>query len=456
MKKIKFESSSILVCLIIGICFCVTGSGYLSWLYKLMNFYSDTYVDMLSEVIGYLFQAIGLIIFTWMRKKEIPFSKNNKGFIITLIIDYILIVFSVLSISSVSTLIFGYAMNIFHGLVAGYYLFALVTYVPLQHRGKCFGFGYAIGALGSWGLSLWGNGNFLKSNAILILYAILIIICIVSFKFTKNTLDLFSDYTGLQNLDSKLLLMILALVFLLSFVKNTGFYFPTADLSSGAISLEFTRLFYAAGLIIAGFVNDYSRKTGSVICICALVIPFIMLTLVSNATSSNVLWMLGYVFYGFFVVYRIILVSDYASQSNNCFFGAALGLMFGRLGDAFGALIGMKISNITILVSFSGILFVITILLYFQLFPKLYILPAASTQKSFAEIVDSYSKHHNFTSREKEIFVLLLEGNTNNAISEKLYISDNTVKFHIKNILKKTQCQNRGDLKSHFEKYQYI
>lgn len=98
----------------------------------------------------------------------------------------------------------------------------------------------------------------------------------------------------------------------------------------------------------------------------------------------------------------------------------------------------------------------ITILLYFQLFPKQYFLPAASTQKSFAEIVDSYSKHHNFTSREKEIFVLLLEGNTNNAISEKLYISDNTVKFHIKNILKKTQCKNRGDLKSHFEKYEYI
>lgn len=48
--------------------------------------------------------------------------------------------------------------------------------------------------------------------------------------------------------------------------------------------------------------------------------------------------------------------------------------------------------------------------------------------------------------REKEVFSLIKEGRSNSEIANDLYISENTVKFHIKNILKKTACSNRTEL----------
>ena len=40
----------------------------------------------------------------------------------------------------------------------------------------------------------------------------------------------------------------------------------------------------------------------------------------------------------------------------------------------------------------------------------------------------------------------VLAGKTNKEISDKLYISDNTVKFHVRNLLRKTGCSRRKEL----------
>jgi len=47
------------------------------------------------------------------------------------------------------------------------------------------------------------------------------------------------------------------------------------------------------------------------------------------------------------------------------------------------------------------------------------------------------------TSRELEILEILAMGYSNRKIANKLEISDNTVKFHLKNIYEKTQVDNR-------------
>ena len=41
---------------------------------------------------------------------------------------------------------------------------------------------------------------------------------------------------------------------------------------------------------------------------------------------------------------------------------------------------------------------------------------------------------------------LLLDGRTNSQIATELTISNNTVKYHVRNLLKKTGCKNRTDL----------
>ncbi len=50
-----------------------------------------------------------------------------------------------------------------------------------------------------------------------------------------------------------------------------------------------------------------------------------------------------------------------------------------------------------------------------------------------------------FTERELELLGLMADGLSNKGIAEKLFISENTVKYHIRNILQKFGVQNRTE-----------
>ena len=49
------------------------------------------------------------------------------------------------------------------------------------------------------------------------------------------------------------------------------------------------------------------------------------------------------------------------------------------------------------------------------------------------------------TARELEVLRLLAEGHTNRALAERLAISEGTVKYHVKNILRKLRASSRAD-----------
>ncbi len=59
----------------------------------------------------------------------------------------------------------------------------------------------------------------------------------------------------------------------------------------------------------------------------------------------------------------------------------------------------------------------------------------------------------NLTPREKEILLLVSEGLTNKQIADELFIAENTVKNHIKHLLKKLNLENRVQLASYAVKY---
>ncbi len=49
------------------------------------------------------------------------------------------------------------------------------------------------------------------------------------------------------------------------------------------------------------------------------------------------------------------------------------------------------------------------------------------------------------TDRERELLLLVAEGHSNKAIAEEMIVSENTVKYHMKNLLQKLQLRNRTE-----------
>ena len=430
---------------IIALCFLWTSTGYLSWMYHLMDFVAASSVDWLTEVIGYVFQAIGLFLFSLAFRYKKEWMIKKSVFIGSIGIDFVFIVLATLSNSLISALIWGYCMNLFHGIIAGYYLTLLAVQVTPQHRSLVFGGAYGVASIASWLLSLITGVNFLRSEYALIVYGILTCITIGIIISEKESLTLKKGIFTEKNISTCSLILAGATVLLLSLTRGIGFYFPIADLSCG-INLEFSRAFYAVGLLVAGYIGDRSRKYGAISCLIALVFPFAMIALSDELSASIVLWILGYIFYGFLTVFRVVVFSDIACANEGFLYAATYGLLFGRIGDAAGSLIGMVFGKQPIiLVLISSICFVITFIAFFILYNKLY-MPASQALPNSAELLQAFTQKYEFSPREAEVLALIVSGSTNGEIAKQLYISENTVKFHVRNILKKAGCANRTEL----------
>lgn len=448
------KNAFLMISLLIGLCFFGTGTGYLTWLYRLSDFCSASRVDILTEVVGYIFQAAGLISGVLLIKKKISVVENKYFYLTVLFFDILFISMGALSWNMGSCLLFGYAMNFMHGIVATIYLLFLVKKVSSPYRGRAFGIGYAFGSVSTYLLSIVNSSNFLRNNLVLIVYVIAALLSVPLFlacshEKTRET-DLGENRKQRDNgiFSSRFILGTVMLALMLSTIKNLGFYFPSADLSGSGVSLEFSRLFYAAGLVIAGFVSDYSRKYGSICCVAALVFPFVTLALLSQVTVSMVFWITNYFFTGFFVVYRVILFADIAELSDKLIFLSGFGLLFGRIGDAIGALAGILLKdNVIILVVGASTLFIITIFLFFKVFQKLYLTDNSIKRKN-KDILSAIAEKYELTPREADLLVLLGKNYSNAEIAAELFISENTVKFHMKNLLKKTGCSNRTEIMS--------
>lgn len=77
---------------------------------------------------------------------------------------------------------------------------------------------------------------------------------------------------------------------------------------------------------------------------------------------------------------------------------------------------------------------------------------AAITRKTAARLMSGFQnlarppeEVHQLTKREMQMLRWMGEGYSNKAIAEQLFISENTVKYHIRNILQKLGVQNRTE-----------
>ena len=72
-------------------------------------------------------------------------------------------------------------------------------------------------------------------------------------------------------------------------------------------------------------------------------------------------------------------------------------------------------------------------------------------KKESGKTNDQSLREKGLTEREIEVVFLIQEGLTNDKISKQLFVSINTVKFHIKNIYAKLNIKNRKQIKENIE-----
>lgn len=445
--------NALAVCALIGICFLLTGSEYISWwLYGLPRFFGDTAVDLLSEGAGYLFQVAGLLLFAFFVKKKAEKALDKKIFACLLLLDAAFTSLSMFAFSAFSCILFGMAMNLLHGAIAGYYLTRLAQHVPQQSCGMVFGLAYAFGSVGSWLLSLLFGGSFLASPYIIPVYVLLsvLVLWIDVKEIPVITED--DETADAFHFSQTILPLAGIVVILLSLTKGLGFYFPVSDQISGNVSALFARAFYAFGLILAGYINDQNRKYGAICCLCALVFPFISFAFIQEASIQVFLWIMAYVFFGFFSVYRAVTFVDFAKKKQSLLWLAGFGLMYGRIGDALSAFGGVLLGNSSVcLILITALLFVLTILLFFRFYNRTYA-SAMPPEKNMETLLYDFEENYHLSAREIEVSQLIISGRSNSEIAADLYIADSTVKFHVKNILKKAECSNRTELIAKFKK----
>ena len=465
-----FGTQNFRLILWIALAFGLTSAVYLVWLDRLVLLAGPDEAERVSLIAGYLFQAAGLFITYAVFKRSglsrvglpdsalaAPLAVCRQSFCLCVILFAVLAVPTLLTRSVPAVIIFGLLMNLLCGVIAGFYLAVICRGTPAGKRSTVFGGGYAIATVGAA----------LLAAAYLMRGGIAVLVCLIlagALLWTTRIFDVFclpdgqtekaaflSPAAARGGKEMPLLSLACLAIVLISLVKNLGFNFPTADIQAGLVP-EIARIPYAAGLLAAGFINDRSRRNGFICSAAALIIPFLMLGLMDEPISSMVFWGLNYIFYAFFSVFRVVIIMDIADLDGErqapLWYLAPLGLLFGRIGDAAGSGIGLALSGHHItLIALCAALFILAVFVLYRLYERCF-MPKAAPRRSEKEVFGLFCMHNDLSFREQEVLRLLLAGQANGQISEALFISENTVKYHVKNILKKTGCKNRGDLQT--------
>ncbi|MDO4404825.1 MAG: helix-turn-helix transcriptional regulator, partial [Atopobiaceae bacterium] len=123
-----------------------------------------------------------------------------------------------------------------------------------------------------------------------------------------------------------------------------------------------------------------------------------------------------------------------------------MGLLLGRVGDALGSGLYVALgANQMALVTTTSVLFSCAMVLLFALYQRQYLV-LIDRPLSEQEIFERFCARHDLSSREREVLRLLLAERSNSEIAAELFVSEATVKYHVRNLLRKTGCHSRVEI----------
>lgn len=421
------------------------------------------FLDTLFNGYFYLISIVGILAVSFFMKNH--YSKRRMFIAYTFsLLSVILATFILfLPLSKPIFTVILFLSFILFGCTQGTYIFLLTVFCPKSKRCLSLGIAASLSVIINFLFSLIKKGAFIQSFSSLIIYLILslfsCVLLAVTFKLpytpdksNKDTVD--STPMSPKAYDTKAFLFTCIFIMLSWAIQSLGFSFPCNTSLILGLSNELLRVPNILGLLIAGFLLDQRKKTGAIFSLILLATPMLYIILLEQAGITLVIYLLSYTFTGFLSIYRFGIVANMSdsvdSKGNVMTYLCALGLVFGRFGEGLGGLIGIYLQNDTLmLVTVASFVLVISVAFFIFHYLSLYV-PVPTTIKTHEDKITSFKIKYKLSTREIDVLELLIDGNSNAEIADKLYISENTVRFHVSNLLKKTNSKSRKELSALF------
>lgn len=439
-KNNLFNVSSIIVTVLIGIHFFYSGSAYISQMYSLFDSFEPQMIDIIALRYNYFFQALGIIAYFFVLKKRLMTNFKLATYLYPLIPMAVFVPLMLMMANPNVRLWSGFGFNFMFGYTSGMIFAYLANFIIPSHRARVFGVGYAFGSLGTYFLSNANQGQILASKEVTWFY--LGFIGLHAFLLTRLSYAHEEKPIEISPIRiSKRWVILILMLFAMATLSELSSSYKSAFIFSGDVNLALMRVFYAFSLVIAGFVADTDRKWAIWAALISLIFSFYIVYIFSQANLVFLAWSSSYALLGFYTLYRIIAWIDLADASKNLLPFTIIGLAIGRLGEATSTFLYVDDTTVEfIIISLLFVCVVVLFINYQNLNIKNQFMANDTARTRY------FVTNYHFSSREKDIFNQLTMGKTNDEIGRVLFISESTVKFHMKNILAKTKTRNRQQL----------
>lgn len=460
MKKFFGYASIVLAMTMI---YALATGTYFSFMYRSVEILSQ--VDAFFEGYFYLINIVGILAVSFFMKNHYTKGRMFAAYSISILslIAVAFILYLPLS-KPVFTGILLLSFILF-GCTQGVYVFLLTMFCPKSKRCLSLGIGASLSVIINFLFSLIKNGDFVNSVYSLTVYLILALLSCVLLAFTfkssyvpeeKDSESEDDTPSAPKPWNTKAFLLTCIFIMLSWIIQSLGFFFPYNESLVLGLSNELLRIPNILGLLVAGYLLDRGKKTGAIFSLILLATPMLYIVLQAQAGATLLVYLLSYLFTGFLSIYRFGIVTDMSdsvdSKGNVMTYLCAFGLIFGRFGEGLGGLMGIQLQNNTLmLVTVASFILVIAVAVFIFHYLVLYI-PVPQVVKTHEDHMTAFKIKYELSNREIDVLELIIDGNSNAEIADKLYISENTVRFHVSNLLKKTECKSRKEISALFYK----
>jgi len=429
-----FNKNNIKYILILAIGFFACSALYLTQEQHLTNYACIEFVNIVELLFGSLSMALGILTFGLLYRK----NKNVKKIYI------IFMLFAIISMVSFFATENKYFMSIClclccyfgtAGFGAGYHFSLLGSNVEKEYRGRVFAIGYGLGSIGTYLMILFPESFYSSVKSLIIYLPMTLLNMHLVLKNTKKLIQIKAEKNTFSF--KKYLIRISIIVLAMSFLSALstdiiGLY--TIDIPGGYGS---TRLYYCLGLLIAGFLIDKKNNLFEILTIVSFEFSLLVIILLKEEYSINIIAGLSYFFVAFFVLFRTMSFINIVDNKKNMIWISAFGLMYSRIVEGVmvlfeDSLISHYTMSIIIIISSLSIVIVLYCLLYLE-----------NNKMTENDAVKIISVKYKLGIQEEKVLNLLIQGLSNQEIADELIVSINTIRNHVANIYKKTGMKKK-------------